>query len=44
MGKINESLFLIKEQLKEERDERNLKLKELQKHTDYELASQRKFN
>lgn len=27
MGKINESLFLIKEQLKEERDERNLKIK-----------------
>lgn len=44
MGKINESLFLIKEQLKEERDERNLKIKELQKHTDYELESQRKFN
>ena len=27
MGKINESLFVIKEQLKEERDERNLKLR-----------------
>ena len=44
MGKINESLFLIKEQLKQERDERNLKIKELQNHTDYELNSQRKFN
>ena len=44
MGKINESLFIIKEQLKEERDERNLKLRELQKNTEAELSSQRKFN
>jgi len=29
MGKVNESLFLLKEQLKEEKDERNLKIKEL---------------
>ena len=33
MGKINESLYVIKEQLKEERDERNLRLRELQKNT-----------
>lgn len=44
MGKINESLFVIKEQLKEEKDERNLKLRELQKNTESELSSQRKFN
>lgn len=44
MGKINESLFVLKEQLKEEKDERNLKIKELQKYTDSELSSQRKFN
>lgn len=34
MGKINESLFLLKENLKEEKDERNLKLRELQKSTE----------
>ena len=44
MGKVNESLFLLKEQLKEERDQRNLRLKELEKNTTNELASQRKFN
>ena len=31
MGKINESLFVLKENLKEEKDERNLKIRELQK-------------
>lgn len=44
MGKINESLFVLKEQLKEEKDERNLKIRELQKNTEAELSSQRKFN
>lgn len=29
MGKMNESLFMLKEQLKEERDQRNMKIKEL---------------
>lgn len=29
MGKLNESLFLLKEHLKQEKDERNLKIKEL---------------
>lgn len=41
---MNESLFLLKEQLKDERDERNLKIKELEKNTNHELSSQRKFN
>lgn len=44
MGKVNESLFLLKEQLKEERDQRNFRLKELETNTNNELASQRKFN
>ena len=44
MGKVNEALYLLKEQLKEERDQRNLRLKELEKNTTNELASQRKFN
>ena len=44
MGKINESLFVLKENLKEEKDERNLKIRELQKSTEAELSSQRKFN
>lgn len=44
MGKLNESLFLLKENLKEEKDQRNAKINELQKNIDYELASQRKFN
>lgn len=44
MGKMNESLFLLKEQLKDERDERNMKIKELEKNTNNELSSQRKFN
>lgn len=44
MGKINESLFLIKEQLKEERDDRNLRIKELRDNTDYELGSQKRHN
>lgn len=29
MGKLNESLFLLKEHLKQEKDERNQKIKEL---------------
>ena len=29
MGKLNESLFLLKEQLKQEKDDRNAKIKEL---------------
>jgi hypothetical protein len=44
MGKLNESLFLLKENLKEEKDQRNLKINELEKNINYELASQRKFN
>jgi DNA anti-recombination protein RmuC len=44
MGKINESLFALKEQLKQEKDERNLRLSELRKYADAELSSQRKFN
>jgi hypothetical protein len=44
MGKVNESLFTLREQLKEEKDERNLKISELRKYTDAELSSQRKFN
>jgi hypothetical protein len=44
MGKLNESLFLLKEQLKQEKDDRNLKIKELETNTNHELASQRKFN
>lgn len=30
--------------MKEDKDERNLKFKELEKYTIHELASQRKFN
>jgi len=44
MGKLNESLFLLKEQLKQEKDDRNMKIKELENNTNHELASQRKFN
>ena len=44
MGKLNESLFLLKEQLKQERDDRNQKIKELENNTNHELASQRKYN
>ena len=44
MGKLNESLFLLKEQLKQEKDDRNMKIKELETNTNHELASQRKFN
>lgn len=44
MGKLNESLFLLKEHLKEEKDERNQKIKELENTTKHELSSQRKFN
>jgi hypothetical protein len=44
MGKINESLFLLKEQLKEEKDERNLRVKELRDDTQYELESQKRQN
>jgi hypothetical protein len=44
MGKLNESLFLLKEQLKQEKDDRNLKIKELENNTNHELASQRKYN
>ena len=35
MGKLNESLFLLKENLKQEKDERNLKIKELEKNTNH---------
>jgi len=37
-------LFLLKEQLKQEKDDRNMKIKELENNTNHELASQRKFN
>jgi hypothetical protein len=44
MGKINESLFLLKEQLKDEKDEHNLRVKELRDDTQYELESQKRHN
>jgi hypothetical protein len=37
MDKINFLLFLLKEQLKDEKDERNLRIKELLNDTQYDL-------
>jgi hypothetical protein len=44
MSKINDLLFMLEEQLKKEKNERNLRVKELRDVTQYELESQKMHN
>lgn len=44
LGKLSDEVFKIQQQMGNQRDERNLKIKELQDHVNHELQSQTKYN
>jgi hypothetical protein len=44
LGKLSEEIFKVQQLLKSEKDERNLKLKDMKDHVNHEITSQTKYN